>query len=783
MAALVSVVGGFVLAASAAGRRTEAAFPTFVAAHGYDAIVYASQPVPKVSTLPGVVSATEMVIPDTGTPTCSCHVSINPNGFGVAVTPPAGPTPFKLISGHLPDPSVPDQVLASFTLQQDDGVHVGSVVSVPFEAPSEGAAYNNPNVGLPPPTGPEVAFHVVGIEASEFEFPSGSAPVYLLYTDQAFARRVLPRTAFDYQYLVRLRRGTADLSRFDNDVDALNLGTGSVGASNQVGLATSVENSIHPQGIGWWVLAALAGLVGLAVIGQALSRQTSLESEDFPTLAAMGADHRQLQALGTARNLLVGVVGACGAVLVAVALSPLAPLGEARIAEVSTGFTFDALVLPLGALAIVVAVLALGVWPTMRSARAPRVDNRSTSSRPSATVTKVAALGAPPSAVIGVRNAVERRSGRTTVPLGSALLGVVLAVVALCGTGVFGASLGHLTATPRLWGDPEQLSFQTTSPGLLASLGRDHAVVGITTGVGAGEISVDHRDVGSIVGTAVRGSLLFSTIDGHPPTGDDEIGLGGTTMRSIGAHLGSVVPVTVTLHSGHQRTVPYVVVSQISFPELGGFVSLGTGALLNTAGLVHALCPPGPQQSLCQQAVSDKQSNGVRVSFVSGPQGQAAIRHYLAAYQYNATVPVTPTSLVNFGEAVNFPLIFGIMLAVFGAATLTHLLVVSVSRRRREVGLLKVLGFVNRQVISTVSWQATAVALVGTVIGLPLGVVLGRATWNLFAGNLGVVPVAVVPLWFVGDLACGVLVMANLLAIPPAVAATRFTPGRLLREP
>ncbi len=129
---------------------------------------------------------------------------------------------------------------------------------------------------------------------------------------------------------------------------------------------------------------------------------------------------------------------------------------------------------------------------------------------------------------------------------------------------------------------------------------------------------------------------------------------------------------------------------------------------------------------MCQQAVSDKQSNGVRVSFVSGPQGQAAIRHYLAAYQYNATVPVTPTSLVNFGEAVNFPLIFGIMLAVFGAATLTHLLVVSVSRRRREVGLLKVLGFVNRQVISTVSWQATAVALVGTVIGLPLGVVLGR---------------------------------------------------------
>ena len=67
------------------------------------------------------------------------------------------------------------------------------------------------------------------------------------------------------------------------------------------------------------------------------------------------------------------------------------------------------------------------------------------------------------------------------------------------------------------------------------------------------------------------------------------------------------------------------------------------------------------------------------------------------------------------------------MLALFGAATLTHLLVVSVSRRRREIGLLKVLGFVNRQVASAVIWQATTLALVGIVIGVPVGVLAGRA--------------------------------------------------------
>ena len=94
---------------------------------------------------------------------------------------------------------------------------------------------------------------------------------------------------------------------------------------------------------------------------------------------------------------------------------------------------------------------------------------------------------------------------------------------------------------------------------------------------------------------------------------------------------------------------------------------------------------------------------------------------------------------------MNFPLILGCVLAVFGVATLLHLLVVSVVRRRREVGLLKALGFVNAQVAATVLWQATTVALVGIIIGIPLGIVVGRVVWNAFATNLGAVPVATVP--------------------------------------
>ena len=87
-----------------------------------------------------------------------------------------------------------------------------------------------------------------------------------------------------------------------------------------------------------------------------------------------------------------------------------------------------------------------------------------------------------------MRNALERRTGGVTVPLGSALLGTVLAVLALAGTAVFGASLSHLTATPRLYGDTFQLNFTDPTNGkpnpvLLRKLEHDKAVTGITEGI------------------------------------------------------------------------------------------------------------------------------------------------------------------------------------------------------------------------------------------------------------------------------------------------------------
>ncbi len=166
-------------------------------------------------------------------------------------------------------------------------------------------------------------------------------------------------------YYVRLVHGVDDLPKFESDTQAL----GALGSADQVTPATSVASSIHPQAVGWWILAALSGLVGLVVLAQALARQSLVESETHGVLRALGLARRQMVLLGVARTLTIGIVGVLGGVVLSFLLSPLTPVGEARLAESSRGFTFDPLVAAIGVLAALVLLLGLGLLSDLRTTR------------------------------------------------------------------------------------------------------------------------------------------------------------------------------------------------------------------------------------------------------------------------------------------------------------------------------------------------------------------------------------------------------------------------------
>jgi ABC-type antimicrobial peptide transport system permease subunit len=121
------------------------------------------------------------------------------------------------------------------------------------------------------------------------------------------------------------------------------------------------------------------------------------------------------------------------------------------------------------------------------------------------------------------------------------------------------------------------------------------------------------------------------------------------------------------------------------------------------------------------------------------------------------------------------------VLAVLAAGTLAHVLLTSVSRRRRDLALLKTLGFTRAQVQAVVAWQATAFAAVALLIGLPLGVVAGRLAWAGFANAAGVATQATVDVSLVLLAIPVTLVLANLIAAWPARTAARLRPAMVLR--
>src|SRR5205807_3692791 len=111
-----------------------------------------------------------------------------------------------------------------------------------------------------------------------------------------------------------------------------------------------------------------------------------------------------------------------------------------------------------------------------------------------------------------------------------------------------------------------------------------------------------------------------------------------------------------------------------------------------------------------------------------------------------------PAEIVNYRSTGATPTVLAVGLAAGAFAGLVLTLAASVRRRRRDLALLKTLGFTQRQLGATIAWQATVAAVVGIVIGTPLGIAAGRQLWIVFSHQIYAVPSATVP-WSIGLIA------------------------------
>jgi ABC-type antimicrobial peptide transport system permease subunit len=127
------------------------------------------------------------------------------------------------------------------------------------------------------------------------------------------------------------------------------------------------------------------------------------------------------------------------------------------------------------------------------------------------------------------------------------------------------------------------------------------------------------------------------------------------------------------------------------------------------------------------------------------------------------------------------PLALSAFLAVLAVGAVGHALAIAVRRRRHELAVLRALGLTQRQSRLVIVTQATLLAAIGIVFGIPLGLALGRVLWHAAADMTPFAyepPIALVALLLIAPVA---LLAANLLAAWPARRAARLHAGQILR--
>jgi ABC-type lipoprotein release transport system permease subunit len=80
-----------------------------------------------------------------------------------------------------------------------------------------------------------------------------------------------------------------------------------------------------------------------------------------------------------------------------------------------------------------------------------------------------------------------------------------------------------------------------------------------------------------------------------------------------------------------------------------------------------------------------------------------------------------------------------------------------------------------------VAWQASVNGLVGVVVGVPLGILLGRWLWTLFARYIDAVPEPTVPVTSIIIVALVTMALANVVAALPGRSAAHTSTAQVLR--
>jgi hypothetical protein len=800
LALLAGIAGGATLAAIAGARRTDSAFSRLlVDTNAADVLVNpdfgndSHLDAEAVAKLPMVSQAGReqgvIVLP---TPIRS--VKDLDNSLGLASSGQAGYSLARLhiVDGRAPRADRAHEVVVNRRFAEKHGLSVGDRFDAVIVSGDDFNTFETSGIAIPEAIaglnrgkyGTRVKLTVAGIGDTPEEIVVDEGfEQQLTFLSPAFLRRYPQADAGFFGVAARLRHGAADIPAFKKAVQALPH-QGAIEFQTTPVTQAKVGRAARPSVGALTVFALVIALTGLLLVGQAIARQTFLESVDHPTLRALGLGRTQLVFTSMMRAAVVAFGAAALAVVIAIAASPLTPIGVARSADPDLGVFFDGPVLVIGFLGVLVVVLALAALPAWWYTRAARFRSADESAtRPSRVVGWLRVSGAPLVAGTGVRMALEPGRGRTAVPVRTTIVGAALAIATVVAALTFAASLDHLVSTPRLYGwawsarvetsgnTPEDATALHTK--VSDAMERSKAVKGFADSV-ISRVTLDGVTVTALGVAHRKGDVGPTIVSGRAPRAANEVALGAKTLDRIGVSIGDTVQARPD--AGGKAT-PLRVVGRVVLPGLGTYpgsdkTALGEGALLTRAALRRLGPDFGPGPFLVALAPSAaKATLAAQLKPLSGDPTAITV-----------TGLERPSDIVSYEHVRATPLMLAGVLALLAIATVTHALVTAVRRRRRDLALLKTLGFTRRQITGSVAWQATTFASLALLFGIPIGVVVGRWVWTALADNLGTVAEPIVPVLALVVAVPAVLLIANAVAFVPGRIAARLRPATVLRS-
>ena len=118
-----------------------------------------------------------------------------------------------------------------------------------------------------------------------------------------------------------------------------------------------------------------------------------------------------------------------------------------------------------------------------------------------------------------------------------------------------------------------------------------------------------------------------------------------------------------------------------------------------------------------------------------------------------------------------------------GVISIVNIMLVNVTERTREIGVLKAIGFTNREVLGSILLESALIGFIGGVVGIILAAILLEVAVVFFIQQIGdLTLISMLPFWLIASVLGGATGLSVLAGLYPAWRASRLNVVEALRN-